>query len=185
MAFPRAAMMETAKNGCRNSGLWCVDRFVFLDDDFAPFMVIDRPGTIQLEKPRGKVIENFILSSAHAPKPAHLTQTPGYNGYIHVEKIIPQSSNSAEHPRPKSRAKHRVSSVVLIRTPHKESLNRAKRASYSELNQKKTLYAKTKDVARIKQKSSDAEDTRCLVRGQTYDEIWTQCEEYKNLSHED
>jgi hypothetical protein len=28
MVFPRAAMMETAMNGCRNSGLWCVERFV-------------------------------------------------------------------------------------------------------------------------------------------------------------
>jgi hypothetical protein len=42
--------METAMNGFRNSGLWPVDRRVFTDDDFTPYMVTDRPGTIQLEK---------------------------------------------------------------------------------------------------------------------------------------
>jgi hypothetical protein len=49
-----------------------------MDDDFAPSMVIVQPGTIQLEKPTGEAIENFILSSAHASQPANLKQTPSY-----------------------------------------------------------------------------------------------------------
>jgi hypothetical protein len=49
MAFPRAATTETAMNGFRNRGLWPVDHFVFMDDDFAPSIVTERPETIQLQ----------------------------------------------------------------------------------------------------------------------------------------
>jgi hypothetical protein len=131
MAFPRAATKEVAMNGFRNSGLWPVDHFVFMDDDFAPSIFTGLPETIQLEKPTSDRIENLSLSSAHAGKLATPKQTPGCNGYIPVEKISPLSSNSTEHPRPKSRRKLSVSSVVLIRTPQKEPLNRPNRAGLS------------------------------------------------------
>jgi hypothetical protein len=39
MAFPRAATIQTAVNGLRNSGLWPVDRNVFTDADFVPSVV--------------------------------------------------------------------------------------------------------------------------------------------------
>jgi hypothetical protein len=42
--------METAMNGFRNNGMWPVDRYFFMDDDFAPYTVTDRPETIQLQK---------------------------------------------------------------------------------------------------------------------------------------
>jgi hypothetical protein len=47
---PRVATMETAMNGFKNSGMWPVDLYLFMDDDFAPYMVTDRPETIQLQK---------------------------------------------------------------------------------------------------------------------------------------
>jgi hypothetical protein len=89
MAFPRAARMEKAKNGFRNSGLWPANSCVFTDDDIAPSMVTNRPETIQLEKTTADGIEHFSLSSAYAAKPETLKQTPGYKGYISVEKISP------------------------------------------------------------------------------------------------
>jgi hypothetical protein len=50
MAFQRAAAMQIAMDGFRNSKLWPVDRCVFTDDDFAPAMITYRPETIQLER---------------------------------------------------------------------------------------------------------------------------------------
>jgi hypothetical protein len=41
MAFLKAATMETAMNVFRNSGLWRVDRCVFVYDDFTPSMITD------------------------------------------------------------------------------------------------------------------------------------------------
>jgi hypothetical protein len=151
MAFPRAATMETAVNGFRNSGLWPVDRCVFTGDDVAPSMVIDRPEIIQLERPTTEWIDYFILSPAHAAKPAAPKQTPCCNGYIPMEKIIPLPSNPAERPRPKSRRKHTASGVLTV-TLHKESLNGPNIAGLSGAKPKrKTLCAKTKAVAQKKQ----------------------------------
>jgi hypothetical protein len=144
MAFPRTAAKEMAMNGFRNSGLWPVDHFVFTDDNFAPSIFTDLPETIQLEKPISDRIENLSVSSAHAGKSANPKQTPGCNGYIPVEKIRPLSSNSAEHPRPKSRRKHSVSSVVLIRTPYKKPLNRPIRAGFSQTKPKESTVCKNK-----------------------------------------
>jgi hypothetical protein len=124
MVFLSDAMMEMAMNGFRKSGLWGVHPFVFMDVDFAPSIVTDRPGAIQQEKPTGEGTENFILSSARASKPASLKQTPGYNGYIHVEKISTLPSNCAQRPRPKPGRKHCASGTLLTRISHKESLNR-------------------------------------------------------------
>lgn len=67
-------MMETAMNGFRNSGVWCVHLFVYMGADFAPSIVTDQPETIQLEKPTGEGIENLILSSAHVSKLASLNK---------------------------------------------------------------------------------------------------------------
>jgi hypothetical protein len=82
MAFPRAATMETAMNGFRNSVLWPVDPNVFTRVDFSPSVV------------------------THAAKLPTPKQTLGYNGYIPVEKISLLPSNSAERPRPESRKKN-------------------------------------------------------------------------------
>jgi hypothetical protein len=68
-------------NGYRKTGLWPVDRYIFTDDDFAAFMVTERPETIQLEKPTAEETEHFSVSSTHAAKPAIPKQTPGYNEY--------------------------------------------------------------------------------------------------------
>jgi hypothetical protein len=89
-------------------------------------------------------------------KSATQKQTPGYNGCIPVEKIIPQSSNSAEHQRPKSRTKQRVSSVLLIRTPHKESLNRPNIAGFSGTKPKENIVCKNKRCG-----SEEAKVIRC------------------------
>jgi hypothetical protein len=43
-AFPRTAMKGMVMNGFRNSGLWPVDRFVFMDDDFALSIFTNLPG---------------------------------------------------------------------------------------------------------------------------------------------
>jgi hypothetical protein len=124
MAFPKAVTMQTAMNMFRNGGLWYADRCVFADVDFAPSIITDLPGTIQLEKPSADEIENFSMTFVHKDKLGTPKQIPGYNEYISVEEISPQPSNTAQHPRPKSRRKHTASGVVLIRTPQKESLNR-------------------------------------------------------------
>jgi hypothetical protein len=92
-------------NGFRNTELWPVDRYVFTDDDFDPFMVTDRPEKIQLEKPTAEGI-------AHAVKLVIPRQTPGYNGYTPVENITPLPSNSAERQRTKSRRKHCIWSGI-------------------------------------------------------------------------
>jgi hypothetical protein len=76
MAFPTAATKETAMYGFSNSGLWPVDRNVFTHADFSPSMV---------------------THATHAATPETPKQTPGYNGYIPVEKISPLLSNSAQH----------------------------------------------------------------------------------------
>jgi hypothetical protein len=75
-AFPRAATMETAMNGFRNSELWPVDRFVFTDDNFSPSMVTDRLGTIKLERQTAVGTEYFSLSYVHAAKSSTPKQTP-------------------------------------------------------------------------------------------------------------
>jgi hypothetical protein len=103
--------------------VWPVDRFVFKDDDFAPSVVTDRPGTIQLERQTAVGTVYFSLSYAHAAKPSIPKQTPGYNGYIPVENINLLLSNCAERPTPQSRWTQPASGVVLTRTSHKESLN--------------------------------------------------------------
>jgi hypothetical protein len=130
MAFPRAVTMETAMNGFRNSGLWPVDHFVFTDDNFAPSMVTDRPGTVQLERQTAVRTEYFSLSYAHAAKPSTPKQTQGYNRCIPVENINLLLSNCAERPRPPSGRNQSVSGVVLARTPHKDSLNRSNVAGF-------------------------------------------------------
>jgi hypothetical protein len=122
MAFPRAATMETAMNGFKNSGLWHVDRNVFMDADFAP---------------------SAVTHATHVAKPATPKENPENNGYIPVQKISPLPSNSAE--RTKSRKKRSASGVVLTGTPHKDSLNGANiAASLGAKPKKKRLFATAK-----------------------------------------
>jgi hypothetical protein len=108
MAFSRTAMMETARNGHRNSGLWPADRAVCLRMliSLLSWSPIDLWQS-NLERSTAEWIENFSLtvSSAHAAKPVTPTQTSTYNGYIAVEKISLPPWNSAGRPRPKSRQK--------------------------------------------------------------------------------
>jgi hypothetical protein len=124
MAFLKAVTTNTAMNMLRHGGLWRVDRCVFADDDFAPSVITDQSGTIQLAKPSADKIENFGTTSVHEDKLGTPKQIPGYNRYISVENSSPQPSSTAQCPMPKSRRKHTASGVVLIRTPQKESLNR-------------------------------------------------------------
>lgn len=169
-------------NGFRKSGLWGVHPFVFMDVHFVPSIVTDRPGEIQQEKPTGEGTENFIFSSARPSKPASLKHIPGG-----VEKISTLPSNSAQRPIPKPGRKHCASGTLLTRTSHKESLNRPNIIIiFWELNRKGKHYMqKQKAVAQKKQQLSDAQENFCLACGETYNEVWIQCERYKDWWHED
>ena len=54
-AFEKAATLETAKNGFRESGIWPFSRNVFTEDDFMPVEVTNRPGENSLVDPFYKV----------------------------------------------------------------------------------------------------------------------------------
>jgi hypothetical protein len=69
-------------------------------------------------------------------------QTPGHNGYVHMEKISPMTSSSAERPGPKQRRKHCSSGVVLNRASYEEFFNRPNTTSFLGAKQKKKLRAK-------------------------------------------
>jgi hypothetical protein len=68
---------------------------MLMDNDFAPPMVTHRPENVQ--------VETIAAGIAHSAKLATPKQTPAYTGYILVETISLQSSNSVERPRPKLR----------------------------------------------------------------------------------
>jgi hypothetical protein len=119
-------------------------------------------------------------------KPATPKETPENNGYIPVEMSSPLPSNSAERTRPKSRKKRSESGAVLTGTTHKESLNRSNIVgSLGAKPKRKRLFATAKTVAQNKQKVTSAEETCCLVCGETYGEDWIQYEKCKRWSREE
>jgi hypothetical protein len=91
------------------------------DDNIAPFLVTDRPETFQLGRPAAEGAANFIVSPAHTAKPATPKQTPGYIGFIRMEKISTLPLNLAENRMLRPGRKHCAPDVFLTRTPHKES----------------------------------------------------------------
>jgi hypothetical protein len=88
-----------------------------------------------------------------------------------MENISPLPSDSADLPRPESRGKHTASGVVLIRTPHKEPLNRPNIAGFPGAKPERKRCMQSQTVAQKKQKLSDAEETCCPLCGETYHEM--------------
>jgi hypothetical protein len=97
-----------------------------------------------------------------------------------MEKISPLHSNPTELPKPGSRKKHTVSGVALIRRPHKEPLNRPNVAGFAGAKPERKRCTQRQNAVAQRKQRCHAVETCCPLCGETYNEVWIQCQRCKN-----
>ncbi|XP_069680594.1 uncharacterized protein [Periplaneta americana] len=160
VTFPRAANMQIAMNGFKHTGLWPVNRNVFSEADFAPFLVTDRPLNGEPSASASRAAEEVegatTAASAEKKMGDNVELLSGLTEYVSLKEISPLPSSSKSGQR-KSGTRYNASGVVLTATPHKNALQQ--QSDGKAAKKRKLFDLKVKLGARTGHREAGADET--------------------------